>query len=181
MTDQKSMPLFIWLNRAFWLIWLCFPGLIWIVARGVLKAPERLSEMAPEQAACLAALPQLALFSPTGTVIFWVFFALQFGVYAMFLGLAHWVIHRCAQGRIFVDSMIGVLRLTGILIALWPILDLMLNNLITLALVWTGDFPVFYADYALDLPVLGVGLLVFTISVAMRQAVRLREDAELTI
>jgi hypothetical protein len=36
-------------------------------------------------------------------------------------------------------------------------------------------------DFALDLPVIGVGLLLITIAAAMRMAVQLHQDAELTI
>jgi hypothetical protein len=45
----------------------------------------------------------------------------------------------------------------------------------------SGDSAVFLPTYALDLPVVGVGLLLLAIAYAMRQAVALHRDAALTI
>jgi hypothetical protein len=151
------------------------------LVREIRAAPERLAELAPDQAACLADLPQLARFTPTGQAIFWTGFAVEFAVYAVLLALAHQVIHRCATGRVLVAQMIGSLRWIGLVIAGWPLLDLLIVNLSEAAFVATGDMPFYRPTVALDLPVLGVGLLLLTMSVAMAQAVRLREDADLTI
>ena len=181
MTAAHPHRIFVWLDRAFWLIWLGFPVLIWLLVSEIRSAPEQLAEINPEAADCIAKLPQIAGFSATGQFAFWAAFGIEFVVYAVLLALAHGVIHRCATGRVFVDEMIGALRLIGLIIASWPLADLVLQNVTGAVLAWTGDLPAFSATVALDLPVLGVGLLMVTMSVAMAQAVRLREDADLTI
>ena len=45
----------------------------------------------------------------------------------------------------------------------------------------TGDLPGFAPTFALDLPTLGVGLLLLTMAMAMGQAMVLQQDADLTI
>jgi hypothetical protein len=180
-TDVRTERLFVWMDRAFWLIWLAFPVLIWLLVSEVLAMPERLAELAPDLAGCLAALPQLANFSLVGRAAFWLGFSAEFVVYAVILALAHLVIHRCAVGRALFDDMIRVLRWIGIVIAGWSAAEVVLANLLGLALLASGDVPVFEPVFTLDLPVLGVGLLIVALSVAMGHAVRLREDADLTI
>lgn len=181
MNDARTQRIFRWLDRSFWLIWLAFPALVWLVVREILAAPETLAALAPEQAACLADLPLLDRFTTAGQAIFWTGFAVEFAVYAVLLALAHGVVHRCATGQVLVAQMIVALRRIGLVIAGWPLLDLLIVNLSEAAYVATGDMPFFRPTLALDLPVLGVGLLLLTMSVAMAQAVRLREDADLTI
>lgn len=179
--DVRSQQLFVWMDRAFWLLWVAFPLLIWLLVTEILAVPDRLAELAPDQAACIAALPQIAGFTSLGQAVFWASIGTEFLVYAILMALAHVVIHRCAVGRVLVAEMIGVLRWVGLIIAGWPVLDLVLANLQGMALRATGDVPIFSASFALDVTVVGVGLVIITISVAMRQAVRLREDADLTI
>lgn len=181
MQDAATHRMFYWLDRAFWVIWLGFPVLIWVSVQAVLNAPAQILALAPDQAACLADLPMVATFSTAGASVFWGGFGFQVAFYAVVLGMAHQVIHRCATGQVFVDTMIRTLRTMGILIALFPLVDIILANLSLWAYVTTGDIPVFLPTYGLDIPVIGVGLLLVTIAAAMRMAVQLHQDAELTI
>jgi hypothetical protein len=181
MTDPRNHRLFQWLDRAFWLIWLGFPVMIWLLVQSVLDAPAQLLALAPEQATCLAELPLPSTFSPTGQWVFWLAFAVEMVMFAALLAMAHAVIHRCATGQVFVSGMIGTLHRIGLLIVGFPVVDLVLQNLTLWVYVQTGDVPTFSADFALDLPVIGVGLLLITIAAAMRMAVQLHQDAELTI
>lgn len=181
MTDPAAPRLFVLADRAFWLIWLGFPVLLWLAVQNVLQTPERLAALAPDQAACLNALPMVTRFSMPGQLAFWAAFAVEFAVYLVLLALAHRVIHRCAEGRVFVAEMIGLLRLIGLIIAIWPLVDLVMSNAAMAVFVALGDVATFQPVFALDLPVVGVGLLLIVMASAMRQAVRLRQDAELTI
>jgi hypothetical protein len=181
MKEHESQRLFVWLDRAFLLIWLGFLAFVWMLVREVLDAPKALATLAPEQAACLQGLPQLSAFSQTGQIIFWAGFAFQIAIFALILALAHQVIHRCATGQVFVDKMISSLQRIGIIIAAFPVLDLVIQNLSAWAYVQTGDLIAFSGSYALDVTVVGVGLLLVTLAAAMQMAVQMHEDAALTI
>jgi hypothetical protein len=181
MTDPATQRLFFWLDLVFWLIWLGFLALIWVLVREVRNGPADLAALAPDQAACLAALPQPTMFSIAGQAVFWGGFAIEMAIYAVLLFLAHQVIHRCATGQIFVAAMITTLRRIGLMIAVFPVIDLLIQNVSAWAYVQTGDMVVFSGAYALNVPVLGVGLLLVTMAAAMRMAVQLHKDAELTI
>jgi hypothetical protein len=108
---------------------------------------------------------------------FWSGIVCQFTVYAVLLAPAHMVIHRCATGQIFVDGMIRILRRIGLIISFWPVIDLCLGNLANWTAYAAGGLAIYEPLLALDLPVVGVGLLL----VAMRMAVALRQDVDLTI
>jgi hypothetical protein len=173
--------LFTWLDRGFWLVWVAFPLLIWAIVRGTLTAPDQLAAQFPEQAACIAALPHVLTLQPLSQAVFWGGFAVEFAIYAVLLAHAHLVIHRCAKGQVFVTPMIGILRRIGAIITLFPLFDLVMGNLITLTLYAQGDVAVFQPSFALDVPVLGVGLLLLALAHAMQQGVALQRDAALTI
>jgi hypothetical protein len=181
MQDPTTYRLFYWLDRAFWLIWLGYPVLIWLLVRSVLDAPAQLLALAPDQAACLDELPFLTTFSSMGQWVFWSAFGIEMGIYIVLSLMAHIVIHRCATGRVFVSEMILTLHRMGLLIVAIPVIELLLLNLAAWIYVRTGDAASFEANYALDVPVIGVGLLLVTIAAAMRMAVQLHQDAELTI
>ncbi|NBZ89413.1 hypothetical protein [Stagnihabitans tardus] len=173
--------LFTWLDRGFWLVWAGFPLLIWSVVQATLTAPQQLAAQLPDQAACIASLPNIATAHPLSQAVFWSAFALENLVYAVLLAHAHLVIHRCARREVFVPPMIAILRRIGVIIMGFPVLDLGLTNLIGWTLHKAGDIAVFQPSLALDLPVLGVGLLLMAIAHAMRLGVALQRDVALTI
>jgi hypothetical protein len=181
MTKPPSPAAYRLLDRAFWLIWLGFPVMVWLQIRDLRALGDRLAEAPAEARPFLEALPRVDGFSTGGQVVFWTVFAIEFVVYAALLALAHWAIHRCATGRVFVVEMIAALRAIGFIVAGWPLLELVLANLAMLAYTALGDAPRFLPTFVPDFTVLGVGLLIITIAGAMRQAVALREDADLTI
>ena len=181
MTDPRTQRMFRWLDWAFWLIWLGFPVLIWSLVRSVLDLPAQLARLAPDQAQCLVGLPQVALFSAVGKVAFWVPFAVEMAVYAVLLFLAHRVVHWCATGQIFIPPIIRALQMIGVIIAAFPLCDWVMQMLAAWIYVQTGDMPFFDWGFAVDVPVIGVGLLLVTMAAAMRMAVQLHEDAALTI
>ena len=50
MQDAATHRMFYWLDRAFWVIWLGFPVLIWVSVQAVLNAPAQILALAPDQA-----------------------------------------------------------------------------------------------------------------------------------
>jgi hypothetical protein len=175
MTDAAGLALFRRLDRAFWLIWLAFPVVLGLHVADIGSAGARIAD------ACSADIPSLAGFSTTGRVAFWSVVAVEFAVYAALLALAHGVIRRCARGRVLVAEMIGALQAIALIVALWPVAEFALANLSLAVFAATGDVPGFAPHLALDVTVLGMGLLLLALTAAMRQAVALREDADLTI
>lgn len=181
MIPKRQDRLFLWLDRAFWGVWLTFPVYVWVVISDILGQAEMLAELAPDQAACVMALPTIRNFSLPGQIAFWSFVAVNFLFYAALLGMAHSVIRSCARGRLFVTPLVRMLWWIGLVITLFPVVELALSNLIQGLLFTTGDMPVFLPNLAFDVTVFGVGLLLLSVSVAMRQAMQLHRDAELTI
>lgn len=168
------------LDQAFWLIWLAFPVLVAMSARDVLTLRARVAAD-PDFGACAGIAPDVAGFGPLAALIYWSVFSIEFAFYATLLFLAHRVIRQCAHGEPLVARMIGTLRSVGLLIAVWPVADLVLANGLMAGLGALGELPFWEPVLLPDLATLGVGLLFLTMAGAMAQAVALREDADLTI
>lgn len=134
-----------------------------------------------DQAACIAKLPSPDAISLLPRLAFWVGPMAEFGVNPLLRVLAHVVIHRCAIGQIFVDSMIRLLARIAIIISVWPVRDSTIANFSDWALSAGRDEATFQPVLALDLPMPGVGLLLMVLAHAMRMAVALQQDAALTI
>lgn len=147
--------------------------------RGIPTAPDQLAAQLPDQAACIATLPNVKTLHPSSQVVFRATFAFANLVDAVLLAHAHLVIHRCARGQVFVQPMMAILRRIGAIITGFPVLDLALCNLVSWVLYRQGDVAVFQPSFALDVPVLE--LLLLAIGYAMRQGVALQRDAALTI
>jgi hypothetical protein len=180
MTPARRQALHRWLDRAFTLIWLGFPVVLALSARDALTMRAR-AAADPSFAPCAGLVPDVAALGQLAAALWWGAFAIEFAFYAAVLFLAHRVVRRCAQGRALVAEMIGTLRAIGLLIASWPVVDLVLSNGLMAALHALGELPFWEAHLLPDLPTLGVGLLFLTMAEAMAQAVALREDADLTI
>lgn len=164
-----------------WAVWLNFPACVWIPAREIFGQADLLTELAPDHAACVAALPFVQSFSLVGKLAFRALFGANFAFFAALLAMAHLVIRSFARGHLFVKPLIRMLWWIALVITLFPVADLVLSNLVQGLLVRSGDLPVFLPDIAFDVTVFGVGLLLLKVAVAMRQAMRLHRDAELTI
>ena len=177
-----NMKLFKTLDRLFWLVWLAFPVIIWLSYLSVQgQSADLLAELPPAFAACADALPNITKFSTGGKAAVIVFFLAQFLIYGALLALAHLTIHRFARGQVFVADTLRTLGLLGIIIALWPFFDLLSSNLLGLAVRATGDMKGFAPDFLFDIGPFGVGLLIITLRAALRHAIAMKHDQDLTI
>lgn len=173
--------LFRWMDKGFWLIWLAYPAMVAVLALDVTRDPATLEGLSPEQQACVATLPFVGRFSRAGQAVFWAGFAFELALFGVLLALGHRAVRRCARGRVLVGEMIGSLRAIGLAITGWALAKPVVSNLSLWALYNLGDAPWLGPDLVLDAPMLGFGLLTLTMAGAMAQAVRLREEADLTI
>lgn len=178
MTGIASQRVFRVLEKAFWALWLFFPVYVVVLVREILADPVAAY---PGLAECAGVIPQVAGFGLAGQAVFWSGFALHLVVFAALVALAHAVVRSCARGRMFVAPLVRHLRHIGWIVVCYPVLDLAVVNLSGMALEATGDLPGFAPTFALDLPTLGVGLLLLTMAMAMGQAMVLQQDADLTI
>jgi len=175
-----SLRLFRLLDRLFWLVWLGLPFMIYMTVRTADGAQLDALFDAADQA-CMEAAPTLGRMSAAGRSIWWTALIVQYSIYAVLLFLAHRMIHRFAGGRILVTETLGGLRGVALIITAYPFYDLVSRNLLTFGLATTGDLKAFLPDPGIDVTVLGVGLLILTLVAALRHAVTLQQDADLTI
>jgi Protein of unknown function (DUF2975) len=179
--SHKNKPLIIWLDRAFWLVWLLFPSLLWLTYRSVADAsliPELYPGIDPT---CLEKLPQVPNFTQGGKIATYILVTAQLSMYALMLAFAHLTIHRFAKGRIFVQDTLKTLSLIAWAVIIWPIFDLIASNIWQYVIYRTGDMPSYVPYSALDVAPIGVGLLLLTMRVAIGHAIVMKQDQDLTI
>jgi hypothetical protein len=179
--DPQAKVKFQRLERIYRAIWIAFPLYVGFQIWQVVTLPDRLSELDPALRACLQHLPMVQTFSVGGKVSFWAAFAAELTVYGWLLVLAHRILIRCAAGGVFVPDLVRGLRAIAVIITAWPVVDMALQNILLAVLVELRDMPAFTPLFDLDVTVVGVGMLMLTVTTAMGEAVRLREDADLTI
>jgi Protein of unknown function (DUF2975) len=176
-----KIVIFKFLDKFFWSVWLAFPVLIWMTFRSVLTETAFVADIGKVSAACAEMIPQVGNFSFPGKAVAFTYIMSNFLVYMMLLGIAHVTIHRFAAGKIFVANTIKSLGHLGILIIAWPFFDLIATNATNYAFTVTGDLKTFEPNFLFDLAPFGVGLLVLTIFIVLRQAIELQQDHDLTI
>jgi hypothetical protein len=178
---RAEKPRFRLMERLFRLVWVAFPLYVGFQVWQVLTLPNKLANLDPKLAACMQQLPLVPHFSLGGKVVYWIAFTMEMSVYFALLLLAHRVLARAARGQIFIPELASTLKTIALIITLLPLFDLVLQNALLAILAGLGDMPFYSPSFDFDVTIFGVGLLMLTISSAMREAVRLREDADLTI
>lgn len=179
--SNEGEALFRWLDRLFWLVWAAFPIAVWQSVTLVLDPAILTSGLSAAEEACLALLPRVSRLSGAGQTAFWAMFVLETAVIAALLALAHRTIHRFARGRVFVTDTIAALRHLGLIVLVWPFATMALDGLLFALLSAAGDPALYAPAWVPDLPTVAVGGLILTLAASMRRAVRMHEDAELTI
>jgi hypothetical protein len=176
-----NLQFFKQLDRLFWLAWIALPVVMWLTYSSLVDQSVLRAELPPEAAKCADILPQITNFSSAGKAALLVYFLVQYAVYAWLMYLSHSAIHLCATGRAFVSSTLNTLKQLGMIVVVWPFVDLAASNVIKYALTLTGDLKVFHLDFLFDVGTFGVGLLLLTLGAILRHAIRLKQDHDLTI
>jgi hypothetical protein len=174
--EVPMTPGFRRLDRLFWVVWLTLPLMI-LETAGISPVDLLRGDWAPA-----SWLTDLVATLPTwGRTLYWIFYFSDFVVYAIGLALGHWVIHRAARGRLFAADIRAAVRLLGWILVIWPLIGLGLNNLINLAFAERPGADPFTPTFIPDVVLFGFGLFLLAIAAALAEAIRLRQDADLTI
>ena len=168
--------LFRLIDRLFWLVWLCYPIVFF---RDLQSGGFEQLGTPPE--ICRPWLLDYAALGPRDVALLWANRGAQFVVWGIGLGLGHWVIHRAARGRVLVAEIVWPVQALGLVLLIWPVAGLVLDNLV----VWSIASTIPGQDYAPiwlpDTVAMGFGLFTLVIARVLRQAVELARETELTI
>ena len=164
------------IDRLFWLVWILYPYVFFsnILADGF-------EQVGTPPEVCKPWLFDYASLTPRNLALLWTDAGAEFIVWGIGLGLGHWVIHRAAKGRVLVTEIIWPVRAMGLLLLVWPVVSLILDNLV----VWSVASAVPALDYAPiwvpDVVPIGFGLFTLVIATVLSHAVDLARETELTI
>lgn len=179
--NQPPLSLFVALSRIFWLLWLMLPVTIALIVFAMIEPTNLVSGLSDEQRRCLDLFPRPGNLSTAGSAIFWTVFALGVLPYVAMMLVMHRTVRRFAQGRVLVDETLSALRLTAIILIVWPFLELVADNAASWALKATGDVNFTAFDFSLELAPLAGGLFMLAMGKALEHAIAAKTENDLTI
>lgn len=172
---------FLLLDRAFCVVWMALPLLIW-ASLNVANDPSQITEQLPADLAnCSQLVADPSRMSPAGRVMYWGLFAFQISIYFVLLGFLHVVMHRFAKGRIFAGETLTTVRNLGLILIAWPVLETAVTNAVAFGLKTMGDIPLFVPSYAIDVAPIAVGLFLLALRYVLEHAIAIQSENDLTI
>jgi hypothetical protein len=169
---------FIIFDRIFWVIWLVFPVTIWLTYASF-TTDSPLLEGIPES--CRAVIPIVSNLSSLGKAAFSALFLWQFALYAFVFFLAHRSIRQCMNGSVLVNQILRTLGIIGAIVTAWAFIQFLLNNAFLYVLKLTGDVKVFAPEYAFDVGLPALGILILAMRAVIAYAIEVKRDQDLTI
>jgi hypothetical protein len=170
------------LDLAFWMIWAAFPVVIWLAIRANTTASASIAaSLSPEQAKCAGIVSNPLDMSRQGQLLFWALFSFQLSFFAVLIGILHRMVYRFARGRIFVSETLQGVWWMGIILVIWPFIDLATSNAVAYALHEIGDIKFFLPSYNLDIGTIAGGVFLMALKFVIEHAILLQSENELTI
>ena len=175
MSENTSLRLFKRINLIFWGIWLVIPFMIvastyfWdqtVIFSGIDNG-------------CTEAASKIL--SEKGKMAALLFFTFDTMLYLILFALMHVMVNDCAKGRIFIDRSISIMGYIAGIIIIWPFLTIATFNLTKYFLYSIGDLPEFKPEYTIDVVMIGAGFFFLMLRFVLLHALKLHEDAKLTI
>lgn len=180
-SPSESTRWFRVLDRAFWLIWLGFPLMMWLVYQANTNAPRIGEQLPPEFKNCIALMPMPQNMKGGSAAIFWIMFIVNFSIYAIVLWVFHAILHRFARGRIYVSETLASLQFVGIALIVWPFVDALVQNAGMYALHQRGDLPIYVPTGVIDIGPVAVGVFLLAIKLMLSHAIALKSEHDLTV
>jgi hypothetical protein len=174
---QKSNQFMIF-DRIFWVIWLALPITIWLTFSSLMTDSPLLAGI-PES--CRAAIPLFSNFSTWGKAALSVLFLWQFALYGFVFFLAHRSIRQCMKGSVLVDQILRTLGIIGAIVTAWSFMQVIMNNAFLYVLTLTGDVKVFAPEYAFDVGLPALGILLLAMRAVIAYAIEVKREQDLTI
>jgi hypothetical protein len=175
MRADRSLKTFKVINLLFWAIWVAIP---FCIAASTDFWDKAIVFSGIESGCTEAATKELSDAGKTAAFLFFVFDTL---VYLILFGLMHIMVRDCAKGRLFINRSISIMGYIAAVVFVWPFLTLITFNLARYYLVTTGDLPIFKAEYQLEPIMIGAGLFFFVLRLVLQHALKMHEDAKLTV
>lgn len=170
------------LDLAFWAIWAALPVVVWLAYRANTTASASIAaSLSPENAKCAGLVANPLDMSPHGQSLFWALFALQLSFFAVLIGILHRMVHRFASGRIFVAETLQGVWWMGIILVIWPFVDLTSSNTVAYLLHEFGDIKFFLPSYNVDIGTIAGGVFLMALKFVIEHAILLQSENELTI
>lgn len=175
MSEDKSLKLFKRINLIFWGIWLLIP--FYIAASTYFWDQTVIFSGLGE--GCTEAASRVL--SEKGKIAALLFFTFDTMLYLILFALMHVMVNDCAKGRVFIGKSVSTMGYIAVLIIIWPFLNIVTFNLTKYFLFSIGDLPAFKPEYSIDVVMIGAGFFFLMLRFVLLHALKLHEDAKLTI
>ena len=175
MDEDKSLKLFRRINLIFWGIWLVIP---FMIAASTFFWDQTVIFSGLENGCTEAASKAL---SEKGKIVATLFFTLDTVLCLILFALMHLMVNDCAKGRLFIDRSISIMGYIAALVIVWPFLNTITFNMTTYYLFSIGDLAEFKPEYSVDVVMIGAGFFFLVLRFVLLHALKLHEDAKLTV
>jgi hypothetical protein len=175
MNEDKSLKLFNHINLIFWGIWLLIP---FYIAASTYFWDQTVIFSGLGDGCTETANKTLSEKGKIGAVLFFTFDTL---LYIILFAFMHVMVNDCAKGRIFIRKSVSIMGYIAGLIIVWPFLTVATFNLTKYFLYSIGDLPEFKPEYTIDVVMIGAGFFFLMLRFVLLHALKLHEDAKLTI
>ena len=170
------------LDLAFWAIWAALPVVVWLAyLRSTTVSASIAASLGPDQVKCAGLVANPLEMSRPGQLLFWTLFALQLSFFAVLIGILHRMVHRFARGRIFASETLQGVWWMGIILVIWPFIDLITSNAVAYALHEIGDVKFLLPSYNVDIGTIAGGMFLMALKFVIEHAILLQSENELTI
>ncbi len=176
MNSRNTRPYFQLVYKAFWLLWILFPFLIYMV----IDWPSlTLNGFVTPDALCAGNAPKLL--SPHGQKAVWLLLITNIGFSCALMGLMHRLLYIGAYVDVFIPRSLTIMRIFAFVLLGDSLLTPLLENLAKYFLTFTGDVLHWSPVYDFDLLTFAAGLFAWAFSAILEEGLRMQEDLKLTI
>ncbi len=172
---QSDLKNFQWLEKTFWGLWLLAPFLITLAIFETWSNNYVDLNTVPEYSTAVLN------FSSMGQVLVGIELFIAIDVYCGLVVLMHLLVRKFGKEQGLVHSTLDTIHLIAWVLLIYTIIEIPLFNLNCFLLYKIGDLPIYEPVWFIDIVSVAFSLMLLALRILLKEAVFLREDADLTI
>lgn len=166
---------FRWLDAVFWGIWILTPFLIWQSFEAIWSHPYSY-----EQYGNLSA-QNVASYSTLGKALVAFAAGVDMLLAATILLLMHRLVRQFKRGELLIVTTLETMKNMAWVCICMPLVEILLFNLNTYLLHYTGDISDWQPLYTIKLMLLALGFFLYALYKLIQHAIALQKDVDLTV
>jgi len=163
------------LERAFWVIWAIAPIILIVVIVEIWAMPYAIFDGMELTDVSIKS------FSSLGQVLAGIEFVIDASAYIAIVAMMHILVRRFTKEGGLVKPTLQTMKNIATFLLVYAFVQVMTYNINLYVLFKIGDLPEWDPLFYIDMIILAFSLTLFSLRILIREAINLREDADLTI